>query len=415
MPRTITKTSVAMQFCVPLNPTAEKNKHYVCTVADCNSTLSGLKPSNIIVHMETQHGEVFKKKMAEAMFHSVGDIEEMEIRRLQFIQNSTELVTINNRPLACLYDSGMRKLNQRETEFLTDAGQGIGLTAGTEKCPPAVLQYIDDLSNGIVNAIKSKIGGRMVSLMVDIGSRNARDILGVSIQYIRDGKAIIHSIGMILLSKSHTAVNIKNEILACLKKFDIEASHVVSITSDNASNMLSMIKSFNKDQELAGETCNKECSNDDGALNENCGNTDYYIIDGEIDKIINEYNVMNTMTVGEVETERRNAEACEILDDTSHYLNLLKNLQNDFILHTLNASGIKCAAHTLQLAMKSALDTLKIQTLIGVCRMACKMMRKQSYKNTMHEQNFKVVFPKLDCEVRWNSTFKMVTKLISST
>lgn len=400
-----------MQFCVPLNPTAKKNKHYVCTVADCHSTLSGVKPSNIIVHMETQHGEIFKKKMSEAMLHSRTDNEELEIRRLQFIQHSTELVTINNRPLACLYDSGMRKLNQREIEFLTNAGHGIGLTAGTERCPPAVLQYIDDLSTEIVKAIKSKVGGRMVSLMVDIGSRNARDILGISIQYIRDGQAFIHSIGMILLNKSHTAVNIKNEILVCLKKFDIEPSQIISITSDNASNMLAMIKSFNQDQELGGGSGNKESStDDDDALNENRENTEYYILDGEIDKIINEYNAMNMMTVEEAEAERRNAEACEILDDTSHYLNLLKTLQNDFILHTLNASGIKCAAHTLQLAMKSALDTSRVQTLIAVCRMACKMMRKQSYKNTMIEQNFKVVFPKLDSIVRWNSTFKMVNK-----
>lgn len=406
MPRQVTKVSVAMKLCVPLNPTAKKNTHYVCTVNDCKSTLSAAKPSNVVAHMEIQHREVFDKKITDAMLHSTEDVEELEIRRMQFIQHLTELVTINNRPLACLYDSGLRKLIHREKQFLTDAGYGVGLSAGVDKCPPAVLQYIDHLSAEVVKTIKSEVEGRLVSLLVDIGSRNNRDILGISIQYIRDGRTVIHTIGMLLLTEAHTGENINKEIIACLKKFGIKPSHVVSITSDNASNMLSMIKLFNR-QGDGDENDNDE--SDDGASNEDLTNSDYVIADGEIDKIINEYNIMSSMTIDELEAERRSAEANEILDDTSHYLNLLKKLQNVFVLHTLTASGIKCVAHTLQLAVKSTLKTTRIRTLIAVCRMACKMMRKQSYKNRMFAQNFKVVFPKLDCKVRWNSTFKMVT------
>lgn len=115
------------------------------------------------------------------------------------------------------------------------------------------------------------------------------------------------------------------------------------------------------------------------------------------------------MTDADIEAERRNADASEILEEKSHYFNLLKDLQNEFVLHTLNTSGIKCAAHTLQLAIKSALKSAKIGILINVCRMACKLVRKISYKNSLRKQNLKEVRPRLDCAVRWNSTFLMVT------
>lgn len=210
---------------------------------------------------------------------------------------------------------------------------------------------------------------------------------------------------MILLSEAHTAENIKNKMLACLKIFDIKASQIVSITTDNASNMIAMIKSFN-------QVADNSSDEDDNADNENENdflNNDFDVPIEEIEKIIDEYRAFNLMADAEIEAERRNIEAAEILEDTSHYLNLLKELENEFILYTLNTSGIKCAAHTLQLTIKNALESTKIGVLIKMCRMICKLLRKQSYKNIMREHNLKEVSPPLDCKVRWNSTFKIVT------
>lgn len=410
MPKCVTKISVALGMCVPLNPKAEKHTHYVCIENECNSTLSALKSSNIIVHMEAKHAEIFKKRWAKAALPNING-EEMEIRRMELIQTLTETVTRNSRPFALLNDSGFRKLIRKELEVLTEAGYGIGFTNGDEKCPPVVLEHIRNLSTEIMNAIKLEIKGLHLSLMVDIGSRNGRDILGISTQYMRDGRITIRSLGMILLSDAHTALNVKNKILACLHTFDINPSQIVSITTDNASNMLAMIKSFN--QELDG--ADKEGDNGDSVNNDSendfpsDANYVYDIRIDEIERIVDEYHTVNLMTNTEIEAERRNAEAYEILEETSNYLNLLKDLQNEFILHTLNTSGIKCAAHTLQLAIKSALKSARIGILINVCRMSCKLVRKISYKNEMRKQNLKEIRPRLDVAVRWNSTYMMVT------
>lgn len=108
------------------------------------------------------------------------------------------------------------------------------------------------------------------------------------------------------------------------------------------------------------------------------------------------------------EVVQHEADIFELLDDSSHYIELLKSLQNDFIMHTMNSMGIRCAAHTLQLAVKNALKAKNIRIIIDMCRIACKLLRKSAYKNKIREQNLKVVVPPLDCEVRWNSTYTMV-------
>lgn len=303
----------------------------------------------------------------------------------------------------------MRKLNSREVELLKNCGHGIGLSAGNKKCPPAVLEHIDYLSNAIINAIKLETKDRLISLMVDIGTRNRRDILGISVQYMHDGHIKIRSLGMMLLNKSHTAENIKIGIMACLRIFDVKPCQIVSITSDNASNMISMIKLFNRELEEESDD-----SITDNSLENDCEDIDDNdfmwsgILDEEINRVVDDYNTINSMTVDEIEAKRRNDEASEILDDSSHYLELLKDLENEFILHTLITNGIRCAAHTLQLAMKGALKSTKIATLLNVCRTACKLLRKQSYKNRLRNANIKIPLPNLDCAVRWNSTFRMV-------
>lgn len=297
MSKQVTKKSVAFDMCVPLNPEAEVITHYVCNVNECNSTLSALKGSNITAHMEAKHAEIFKKRWAKAKLSNVND-EEMEIRRMELIQNLTETVTRNGRPLAYLYDSGLRNLIRKEVEELKKSGYGAGLY-DDQKCPPVILERISYLSSEIINAIKVEIKDSLLSLMVDIGSRNGRDILGISAQYMRDGRIIIRSLGMILLNVSRTALNVKNEILACLKLFDIKTSQVVSITSDNASNMLAMIKSFNRELDDNSDESSSGASTEQGAsdlqendflLNESSEVFLYGVSEDEVEKVVDNYN-----------------------------------------------------------------------------------------------------------------------------
>lgn len=415
----MSKTSVAMSLLHPIHPDDPNNMFYNCKIETCKALLSANTKWNLVKHFETSHASIFKDEIRKANSKSEENNQELEQRRLEVIQQTTEIVTVNGRPFKCLSDSGLMGLRSRELKYLKDAGYGDGLTGDP---PPTVLNHIEYLSAEITSAITLEVKSSLVSLMVDIGSKNRRDILGISIQYMRDDCVIIRSIGMLQITKSHTAAHVKSEIMTCLQKFGIAPNQVISITSDNASNMIAMVKLFNRS---SGSDKNENGANGSDSENEvdaeideseqseellrdaNIYDDDY--INAQIEGIFDEFNSIQNMSPEELrEAEEREAEIQEILDDSSHYFDLLKLLQNEFAAHTLNSHGIRCAAHTLQLAMKKALKGKQIRVLIDMCRIASKMLRKASYKNRMHEQNLKIFLPRLDCAVRWNSTYRMV-------
>lgn len=78
-------------------------------------------------------------------------------------------------------------------------------------------------------------------------------------------------------------------------------------------------------------------------------------------------------------------------------------------------TGVNCAAHTLQLAIKDALKRLPIQheNIIGLCRNVAKQLRRKSsqaiYKSENHSENYKI--PRIDVATRWGYTYLMVSFL----
>lgn len=142
----------------------------------------------------SQH--ISKKKHSEilqAWNGGVNTAKEWKLRRLEQIHYLSEIVTINNRPFASLQDSGLVKLRSRELKNLIDAGYGEGLMG---RCP-AVIGHITGWASEIKRKIRLEIKDTLVSLMVDIGSKNGRDLLGISLQFVRGGRVVIRTIGII--------------------------------------------------------------------------------------------------------------------------------------------------------------------------------------------------------------------------
>lgn len=404
MPPKPTKISVVRQYMNQLDSVGASVAHYSCNI--CHSVLSGSKQWNLVSHFEKQHPEIFQadinKRLKEA------DLPHWEISRLEQIHCLAELVTINNRPFSIFRDTGLVKLRQREVESLQKAGYAEGITGNC----PAVMEHINDWACEIINRIKQEVKYMLISLMADIGSKNGRDILGISIQYARNGEVVIRSVGMIELKSSHTAEHIKGEILKCLKSIGVTPNQVVSITCDNASNMLAMVKLFNVETDTYDEMAETECPDEELEHTPSNANSDIYddnVIRAEIANILQEFNNIDQLQDDDsCEAAEDEAEISELLDDTTHYFELLHWLHNEFIMHTMNSNGIKCAAHTVQLAVWGALKTKNIQVIIAMCRVACKLLRKSAYKNKLLAKNLKISLPRLDCATRWNSTYTMV-------
>lgn len=394
------KQNRALTYFEPLQPNDVENTKFVCKIEKCGSTLEARNRYNLVSHLKKQHEDIYKI-ISTTQYHE--NEESLQMKRLKLIQNLTEIVTVNGRSFLHLSDSGTIGLMYNDLKVLQTEGYATGIHSPDY---PAVKKHITYLASEIIDKIKNEVRGKFVSVLTDIGTKNRRDILGLALQYILNGRVIIRSIGMLLLTTSHTAELIKTEILNCLKVFDVAPNQVISITTDNGSNMLLAVKLINNEiDENQLESCDGEADEPPES------NAFVSLADLEIEtgNVIAEYQSAQSDETTELENDVPiDPEVQEMLDESSHYMDLLKELENIFATQTLKSNGIRCAAHVLQLAVKAALKTKSIKALLSICRMVCKLLRTKQYGYRMQKQNINIKLPRLDCSTRWSSTYRMV-------
>lgn len=218
-----------------------KENFYKCLIDDCQKQINGNKQCNLVSHIRVCHRQLYNDAIAPQK-----NAKYYEQKRLKFVQNCAEFVTINGRPFLSLLDSGFQKIVRDDLEELSANGHGVNIKDTGFK---EIKNYIEKIATKIKSEIKVEAKGTFVSLMVDIGRKNDISFLGISVQYIVDGDVKVRSLGMKQLKQAHTAKYIKEVIAECLLIFDITLDQVMSITTDNGSNMLAMINLFNDEDD----------------------------------------------------------------------------------------------------------------------------------------------------------------------
>ena len=71
---------------------------------------------------------------------------------------------------------------------------------------------------------------------------------------------------------------------------------------------------------------------------------------------------------------------------------------------------MRCAAHSLQLAVRDALNTKSIADIVNHCRNLVKKLRTPTM--LAYFRNLKLNVPLIDQETRWSSCFRMMERLI---
>lgn len=386
---------------------------YRCLIStECTKPLKGGKLYNLVQHAKT-HKTFFRKKFGI----QEGELLNMPQQRLEFIQHCTELVTVNGEPFAILNKSGFLKMNANKVQALTDAGYGSGLAAPA--CT-AVRQHIDLLSSEIMSQIKNEARNKFVSLMVDGATKFRRSILGLSLQFMCDSKIIIRSIGMINLTASHTAEHLAKVILERLSLFEIKPSQLIAITADNAPNMSAMIELINNEASDDINSSDAYSDSDSDIYDPIQSNTEKIQPEEESQFTVTDPNYLESIlcdTVDEMEMQdvQCDEQMLELLENRPNLEALLQDLQNILTTHTMNINSIRCAAHSLQLAVMSALAGDAFAIIIRLCRAVCKELRKSGIIFDLNQNNIYFTIPGLDCKTRWNSIYTMVRlpKLLS--
>ena len=216
------------------------------------------------------------------------------------INACVELVTKNGRPLNIFTDSGFKKLIQ---PILRTINPPIAINENS------IREAIIHKAIEIRNEIKEEIENKLVCLKIDGATRHGRSFIGVNIQYILNRKIIIRTLGLREMFERSTSENLKNLILNILREYDITVHNIYTITTDDGSNMLKLIQLL--EDELS-------VSNSD-------------IEEGEIDHTFLEKYNDDFFLEGE---------------------RLFFPEENDSEL----LIGVRCVAHTLQLAVHDALQ-----------------------------------------------------------
>lgn len=225
---------------------------------------------------------------------------------------------------------------------------------------------------------------RLISLKVDAATRHDRGFLGINIQFLENGVIHIRTLGIIELVQKHTAEYLQQVIMKVLDVYGISVSNIYSFTSDNGANMVKLGRLLEDAQSSTAE----ESEAEDSTLSEE---------EEEEGNELNEAEMAEHQSSDEDTTHEALDESysCELCDSTT----LIAN--------------IRCAAHTLQLAVADALKTIQgTKKTIAKARRVVKELRKPTVRKMWLASNPTATKPKLDVATRWNSTADMLDSLV---
>lgn len=396
--------------CLPLFEWAcenNGNQMYKCKV--CKNDVNGNKKWNLAAHLEYHHSEEYNEAISDEKSDKSTDY-----IRLKLLLNLVELVTVNGRPFKCITDSAISSLLEEKLEKLKLAGKGVNLQDPHLK---DVKEKLKQVAEKIRQKIRTETKNRALSLLVDIVTKHGRSILGVSIQYILNGKITTRSIGMIELQDRHTGIYLATVIKERLHELGIDLAQIISITTDNGSNVLKMIRDMESDLRKAIDDANsgqaqliqtpvKSNSKND------CTETNEVVTDEQIEEALAQPETADDDELlrrifGETDDSNE-----QILKDNHTLLTAItQTLNREHYLNVMwNITGVNCGAHTLQLMIKDGTKamTQAHRNVIGLCRRIAILLRKNTTQDEMRKIGQDYKKPRIDVETRWCSEYLMV-------
>lgn len=235
-----------------------------------------------------------------------------------------------------------------------------------------VRSWVVQAAKCVRQKIKEEIKGLMIHLKLDIASRHFRSELGVNIQFYSPLRQalIIRSLGFIELTTRHTSENLKAEIYKILELYGIDRRNVYTYTCDNGAKMVCL-----------------------GALLKRMQH-DIFLNDSL--KLMQEVRVEDSDSDTDSEDEDESGTSEKLME------NLVGTKFGDDSPIAL-LSVVRCAAHTLQLAVYDVLkETAKED--ISKIRLVVKSLKSSRFR--------RVGKLKLDVVTRWNSLYNMMKSLL---
>ena len=251
--------------------------------------------------------------------------------------------------------------------------------------------------------------------------------MGINAQFVQNHKLTLRTLAVKELLEHHTSISLLEDIKSILTSFAIDIDKIYSFTSDNAFNMIKLcrlIKESQEDKQKRDNEVEKStetetelyCENNFRKPEEEEMNVNIDIQEENDDESINLR--FNDDMLEDYEDMNRNNIAVEENRKDLYTEKEIAALLDDCELHTteLTVKGIRCAAHTLQLAVNDSISNYK--TFIDKARKAAVQFRVESVLRKVRSiaqtsgMTKNIPKPILDVETRWHSTIDMLMVLL---
>lgn len=404
--RRINKTEKSRQY---FDFSHEENSKQFYTCKICNRNLSGTKPGNLTSHLQT-HPAVYAE--------IISDKSTIEYKRKKLLLDCVELVGVNGRAIKCLSDSAMISMNESVLTELKSAGRELNLR---DPHLSEVKSEIGKIYVKIQQNISNEVKCRMLSLLVDIVTKCDRSIFGMSIQYMFDYSVKVRSIGMIELKQSHTGSHLASVIIARLNLLGIDLKQMQTITTDNASNMLKMVRDMETHLLTAANQPPTPSKHIPSAVNNDLvTNEEIEEILATTDDITEEEaydRIYGNDDDDDDEADEQPEPNVEIQQSNETLLDSIKsNLTSVYGLDVQwDVTGVNCAEHTFQLAINDSIKELapEHRNLIELCRRMAKYLRLSTTVQELNAADITYSRPHKDVPTRWCFMYIMVNFIFS--
>jgi len=210
------------------------------------------------------------------------------------------------------------------------------------------------------NKLKEEICDKFLFLKMDACTRHRVNYFAVNAQFINsENKLVIATLAVRDTENQHSSEFIKTVVEDVLKEFEISKRQVLALVTDNASNMTLAVKKLAEDSAFDPEREDYGDSSDDET-----------VLDDMINLAFLDYSQDTTTTM----------------------------------------SHMRCAAHTLQLAIRDGLKTNVVAVLISKIRKVVTAARTPKIDAILKRKANKGAI--LDQSTRWGSTYLMIERIL---
>ena len=230
-----------------------------------------------------------------------------------------------------------------------------------------VVDRARQLELDLISAMKKK----PVFLKIDGATRLGSSYLAINVQYVQNGKAIIKTLAVVDCAGKHSAAATMELVKKVMERYELKKDQILAIVTDNARAMLKTVELLNQAEVQESDE------------HENINVTPEEDADENADDYDDDLRALAVDT-SEVSTSS--------VPDTTIYT-------------------VRCAAHTLQLAIRDGLKQHGASTVLAQARSVAKKLRAPNMLSSL--KNKGQLLPMIDVETRWGSSFLMLKRLLA--